>query len=141
MLLRYKNENLMWCAYKLGAEPITIGRSSQADLTVRDEKLSRLHFGVRLEDKTYVIKDLESKNGTYVNDEQITQQELEPGDDIRAGDTHFFFEKELEKGNETMVHELQDEIDRGKGYSTILREIVDVAEDTEKAQRKRKKKQ
>lgn len=129
MLLRYRNEDLQWTAYRLGTEPVTVGRSTQADLTVKDDRMSRLHFGIRFEDGAYYIKDLESRNGTHLNGEKIETSELTPGDDIRAGSMHFFFEKELEKGAETMLHEVENEMEGGKGYSTILREIVDHAED------------
>lgn len=107
----------------LTEKPLTIGRSADADLMILDEKASRVHCGIRFWDGEFFIKDLKSKNGTYVNDARVDIRQLNPGDRIRVGSTVFVFERES-TGTDTALSAMQDAFLGGKGYSTILREIV-----------------
>ena len=124
MRLRYTKKDGSHTEFELGDKPITIGRSPDADITLYDERASRLHCGVRLWDGDFYIKDLKSRNGTIVNGRPIDVTKLEPGDSIRVGSTVFVFEQDAASGAETALRELSDEMDLGKGYSTILKEIV-----------------
>ena len=109
---------------KLGDQPITIGRGHEADVVISDEKVSRIHCGIRLWDGAYFLKDLKSRNGTLVNGDSVDVARLQPGDRIRVGSVVFTFESENRPGTETIMHETEQEIVAGKGYSTILHEIV-----------------
>ena len=109
--------------FELSDRPITIGRSPDADLILLDDKVSRIHCGVRLWDGDFYVKDLKSRNGTYVNSRRIDVAVLKPGDTIRVGSTVMTFDQEG-GGTETALREINDEMLLGKGYSTILREIV-----------------
>ena len=73
-----------------------IGRGEEDTIQVEDERVSREHCKIALVDSNFVITDLESSNGTYVNGEKITEKTLENGDKIQIGDT--IFEFQLEKG-------------------------------------------
>ena len=59
---------------------ITIGRRLDNDLVLDDPRVSRTHAQLRAIDGRYVIFDLHSTGGTFVNGEQITQCILSPGD-------------------------------------------------------------
>jgi len=134
MRLRYTKKDGSHTEFELGDKPITIGRSPDADITLYDERSSRLHCGVRLWDGDFYIKDLKSRNGTIVNGRPIDVTKLEPGDTIRVGSTVFVFEQDMDSGAETALREISDEMDLGKGYSTILKEIVkEVPGDEERA--------
>lgn len=109
---------------KLGDQPITIGRGHEANVVISDEKVSRIHCGIRLWDGAYFLKDLKSRNGTLVNGDSVDVVRLQPGDRIRVGSVVFTFESENRPGTETIMHQTEQEIVAGKGYSTILREIV-----------------
>ncbi len=111
----------------LSDQPLTIGRNTKADVVLEDEKASRLHCGIRLMDGEYFIKDLDSKNGTFVNEQRIESSQLNAGDKIRVGSTTLSVEKEASKGATTAFEEMEQEMSVGKGYHTILREIVDDA--------------
>lgn len=124
MRLRYTKKDGNHTEFELGDKPITIGRSPDADITLYDERSSRLHCGIRLWDGDFYIKDLKSRNGTIVNGRPIDVTKLEPGDTIRVGSTVFVFEQDADSGAETALREISDEMDLGKGYSTILKEIV-----------------
>jgi len=71
-------------------EPETIlGRQMGAGLRLWDSRVSRQHCKILLTERTAVVVDLESSNGTFVNDEQIERAELSDGDLLRVGDTVF----------------------------------------------------
>jgi len=67
----------------------TIGRKV-ADIVVRDSKISRQHVKLKIKENQFVIWDLASENGTFVNDEEIMgATPLKENDEIRIGDTVF----------------------------------------------------
>ena len=124
MILKYKKSNGTLVEVELEDKPLTIGRSPKADIILEDEKSSRLHCGIRLMDDAYIIKDLASKNGTYLNDARIESEELKAGDKIRVGSTIIRVEERSSKGATTAFQEMQQKLSGGKGYDTILKEIV-----------------
>lgn len=69
------------------AGELIIGRTSDADLTVNDEKVSRRHAQLTLARDDVSIRDLSSTNGTYVNGERTEASDVQPGDRLRVGDT------------------------------------------------------
>ena len=73
-------------------DEISIGRSKDCSLPVDDKRLSRKHVIIRRQGLKFILKDLESANGTFINDVQVQEQELESGNTIRIGDTQFIFE-------------------------------------------------
>ena len=111
--------------FQLGDQPITIGRSADADIVLLDDRVSRIHCGVRLWDGDFYIKDLKSRNGTWVNNQKIDVAKLKASDAIRVGSTTFHFEQDPALGTDTAIHELEGKMELGEGYTTILREIVD----------------
>jgi len=126
MRLYYRNKRGEQKSIELTEKALTIGRSADADVLILDEKASRVHCGIRFWDGDFYIKDLKSKNGTFVNDKSIDIHLLRQGDKIRVGSSIFVYEGDEEStGANTAVLKMQDEFDHGKGYSTILREIVD----------------
>jgi pSer/pThr/pTyr-binding forkhead associated (FHA) protein len=53
--------------WEVGDQPIAIGRDGTADVTIDDAALSRRHFMIWREGDHYLIKDLDSQNGTWVD--------------------------------------------------------------------------
>jgi len=77
--------------FRLG-EVTNVGRdASQSDIVIDDSTVSRQHARVRLEDGRFVLYDLASSNGTFVNDQQIQKQPLLDGDRVRFGNVDFSF--------------------------------------------------
>ena len=70
-----------------------IGRSAQADISVpSDGNCSRRHCQIRKWAGKYIVEDLESHNGTFVNGAKVAKtQELADGDLISIGDTTVLF--------------------------------------------------
>ncbi len=63
----------------------TIGRSSSNDLVLTQMSISRAHAEVLVQDGEYLLKDLGSKHGTYLNGNRIEQTKLSNGDRINLG--------------------------------------------------------
>ena len=123
--LRYKRKDGFQSEFPLGDQPITLGRGTECDLVLADERASRMHCGIRRWDGDFYLKDLDSKNGTFVNGQRIDGLvKLSPGDRIRVGALVFSFDSDSPKGDQTILREVEEDIDSGKGYSTLLREFV-----------------
>ncbi|HSN90360.1 MAG TPA: PAS domain S-box protein [Anaeromyxobacteraceae bacterium] len=88
-------------SFRLDRDEVTIGRASDADLAVDDPGASRRHARVeRGPDGEYVIADLGSRNGTYVNGLKVRSTPLREGDKIQLGTVtafRFSFREELEE--------------------------------------------
>ena len=69
---------------------IVIGRGLDCDVVVKDEKASRRHCQLRRESGAFVLEDLGSKNGTFVNGERISAAvTLKPNQSFTVGNTLF----------------------------------------------------
>jgi hypothetical protein len=77
--------------FPLRKKVINIGRESENEIVVDDNKVSRQHAKIKLEDDKFVIYDLASTNGTFVNNQKITSISLNDGDEIKIGDTILVF--------------------------------------------------
>ena len=66
--------------------PITIGRASICDLTLEDDFISSRHLRVSMQSNGYVVEDLGSTNGTWVEGERLSEPVLiKPGVRIKMG--------------------------------------------------------
>jgi serine phosphatase RsbU (regulator of sigma subunit) len=78
--------------FTLDKEIITIGRSKKNDLVLADQWLSRIHAEIRRENSRHFIRDLDSRNGTYVNGMRLSQRvPLQNGDVVTLGDQQIRF--------------------------------------------------
>src|SRR4030095_12567931 len=66
-----------------------IGRETSAQLCIAESAVSRRHSLVEKRDDSYVINDLDSLNGTFVNDVPIKTGVLQHGDRVRIGESQF----------------------------------------------------
>jgi pSer/pThr/pTyr-binding forkhead associated (FHA) protein len=77
----------------LGDATVTIGRGTDCDVVVSDTRISRCHAEIRCDGGTFIVADLGSANGTFVNDERVEEpRELQDGDRVRVGPVEFRFE-------------------------------------------------
>ncbi len=84
--------------FRLHPDVTLVGRDPSCDIVLDDEAASRQHAKVRVvegEDKrnTFVLHDLATENGTFVNDEEIAKHELSDGDRILIGRTKLVFKQ------------------------------------------------
>ncbi|MBI4582607.1 MAG: FHA domain-containing protein [Planctomycetes bacterium] len=70
---------------------LTLGRGEKIGLQVPDQGASRRHAEIFRIGELHFIRDLASRNGTFVNDRKITEVVLREGDQIRVGDTFMVF--------------------------------------------------
>ena len=125
MLLCYNLPNGEETKVALEKSKITLGRGLNVDLTIQDRLSSRLHCCIEFKNNAWHISDLKSRNGTYLNGERIHEAQLNIGDRIRIGETVLACERAAVKGTETVIRELQNEMDSGgKGFKTMMIEIV-----------------
>ena len=75
--------------WELSGFRTAIGRDSTCDIAIRDPKSSRVHAEILQKGSTFIFSDMGSRNGSYINDEQVTQQALAADDRIKIGDTIF----------------------------------------------------
>ena len=66
---------------------ITLGRDKAATIPLDDPESSRIHTAIRYWDDMFVIRDMNSRNGTFVNGAKIDVVRLNPGDKIKIGNT------------------------------------------------------
>lgn len=74
----------------LTAARTTFGRE-EADVNLSDGTVSRRHFQIEAMGKEFFIRDLESRNGTFLNGSKVRYSQLLPGDEIVAGGTALIF--------------------------------------------------
>ena len=124
MILRYKLSGGREETVRLENRRMTIGRGLNVDLVIPDRLASRLHCCIEFKDRSWHIQDMNSRNGIYVNEQRVQSAALKPGDRIRIGETVLVCEKAAAKGTETVIRELNAQMEGGKGFKTMLIEIV-----------------
>jgi len=77
--------------WEIGDQPVAVGRDETADVTIRDNTLSRRHFLIWREGDSFLIKDLNSQNGTWVDGQRARGTKLSHNVCIVAGRTLFLF--------------------------------------------------
>jgi len=92
----------------LGQRTSVIGRAESLPLQILDDRVSRIHFRVHFEkdSKKYYAEDMDSKHGTLINMDRITQKTaLAEGDQIQIGETKLLFtEKDFDTQESALMH-------------------------------------
>jgi len=93
----------MGTRYPLGEMPVVLGRGNDCDIRINDHSVSRRHARIQLGADGYYAVDLQSTNGTFVNDMPTSLCKLNDGDYLRVGNCIYRF---LDGGNiEAEYHE------------------------------------
>jgi len=71
--------------FVVDSQTVTLGRHPESDIFLDDVTVSRRHAEVRHEDDDYVVLDVGSLNGTYLNRERIERGRLTGGDELQVG--------------------------------------------------------
>ncbi len=77
--------------YRITEERIFLGRAPSSDIVVDDDLVSKQHAAIYFKNGEFIIDDLNSKNGTFLNGELVERAKLSDGDIIRLGETEFIF--------------------------------------------------
>jgi diguanylate cyclase (GGDEF)-like protein len=93
----------MGTRYTLGDTPLVVGRGNESDIRINDNSVSRRHARIQPGADGYYAIDLQSTNGTFVNDMPASMHKLRDGDYLRVGNCIYRF---LTGGNvEAEYHE------------------------------------
>jgi len=77
--------------FDLHEDALIIGRETAAHVCLADAAVSRRHSKIEKKDDDFLITDLESLNGTFVNNVPVRSRVLEHGDRVRIGESQFLF--------------------------------------------------
>ena len=95
------------CSHKLKNGFMTIGRSPQADISIEDDRISRIHCIIECMGDTFTIEDKGSTNGTYVDARKVSRATLLPGVSLQLGHSIMKIEYKTEaeiRSEETLLH-------------------------------------
>ena len=71
--------------------PASIGRDPTNTIVIRDSESSRHHIRIKRRGRLFILEDLESRNGTYINGDRVINSTLSNGDKILVGSTELTF--------------------------------------------------
>jgi HD-GYP domain-containing protein (c-di-GMP phosphodiesterase class II) len=76
---------------EIKAFPATLGRDPTNSIVIDDDQSSRFHLKIKKRGRLYILEDLESRNGTYLNGDKILNSIVKNGDKILVGTTELVF--------------------------------------------------
>ena len=113
-------------AHALTEEVTTIGRAVENEIVVSSKRISREHACVRREGWRAILEDMGSTNGTFLNEQRISEpMQLRDGDHIKVGDVQFVFRDPEVTYQDTVLPEL--EMDIPAGLVRVDRQLVELA--------------
>ena len=77
--------------YSLSGRGVTLGRGDTCDVRIPDQSVSRTHARIACDGAGYDVADLQSTNGTFVNDAPVMTSRLKDGDYVRVGNCIYRF--------------------------------------------------
>lgn len=92
--LRLNTGTAVGKTFYLKASPMIIGRHESCDIILNDHSVSRHQAKIECRQGEYILTDLASTNGTFVNGKRVTTHPLKDGDTIKAGTSLLFFKLE-----------------------------------------------
>lgn len=91
LIIKYNDRHLK--TYDLDDPVITVGRLPENTISVANMGFSRRHFRIEVDaNSSYVLTDLNSLNGTYVNNKRVKSTSLQHGDVVSIGKHSMVFE-------------------------------------------------
>jgi pSer/pThr/pTyr-binding forkhead associated (FHA) protein len=89
-----QNQGMTGRAHELNVDRTTIGRVEDNTFQIADQSVSSHHCEVHLRGSEILIRDLNSTNGTFINNEKISETILKPGQTLRLGQVELKLEAE-----------------------------------------------
>lgn len=80
--------------FPLGGNEVHMGRHALCEIVLKDLEVSRRHLKISLLGDDWIVDDLGSTNGTWLNGQRIGKQRLSPGDRVEIGETVFVLRRE-----------------------------------------------
>jgi transcriptional regulator with GAF, ATPase, and Fis domain len=110
----------------ISSDVIRVGKAAENDLVVTDDTVSRVHFEIVRDAKGYLLRDLKSTNGTFLDGAEIKEAYIRAGSVISAGAAELKFTP-FEERIEILPSE-KEELGPMVGRSTQMREIFGLIE-------------
>lgn len=124
-ILRIKNGPHKGLEVELSGESLIIGRDEVAGgLQVLDQGVSRRHAEIFRIGEMHFVRDLGSRNGTFVNEEKITEELLRVGDELKIGSTVCLFEDRRPSGRNMRRPLEPPEVDQIAATTTIRLDLA-----------------
>jgi K+-sensing histidine kinase KdpD len=95
-LIRFESGPDKGVTIPIQSKRVSIGRSPENAVVIQDETVSSFHAVISFLNESYFIEDLESANGTYVNEIRIHRKRLRQGDEIVIGKTRVVYRDSVE---------------------------------------------
>ncbi len=112
--------------FLIAGDVIRIGKAPENDLVLADETVSRVHFEIARDAKGYLVRDLKSTNGTFLDSAEVKEAYLRAGSVIAVGATEIKFTP-FEERIEIMPSE-KEQLGEMVGKSSAMREIFGLVE-------------
>jgi phosphoserine phosphatase RsbU/P len=106
---------------QITALPFRIGRQAGNELTLRDSRISRQQAQITADDGNFVLEDMGSRHGTFVNGERILRHELKPKDRIDFGMPDSY--KLVYIGDSATIEELVEKVEAPAPSESGSREL------------------
>ncbi len=87
-------------------DSFSLGRDSSNQIQVADSEVSRQHAQIRKDEQGYLLIDLGSSNGTYVNAVKVHEKRLATGDRILLGRSLLIFTDSADESEQQLVHDI-----------------------------------
>jgi signal transduction histidine kinase/pSer/pThr/pTyr-binding forkhead associated (FHA) protein len=107
--------------FDLGSPVVAVGREAANQVRLHDTEVSRRHAEFRLVDGDYRVIDLESANGTFVNNQRIKEAVLSSGDQVQIGQSVLVFSAGR---NDQIASDLSDHINMVSRYDLELSSAI-----------------
>lgn len=113
--------------YELGRKKVLrVGKKNDNDIVLNDRAVSRSHFEIEATQDSYLLRDLNSTNGTTINNMRVKEAFLSPGDTIEVGNTKIEYRAFNEKVQ--MEPSTKEQFGELVGKSKKIRQIFGVLE-------------
>lgn len=116
LIVKFKDRELQECA--VGFDPVTIGRLPDNMIVIDNDVVSGRHARVLRDGNHYVVEDLQSRNGTFVNNKAIWRHTLLDGDVVVVGKHSLVFT--LASGEQAAPEPAPDQFVPDIGGTTVF---------------------
>jgi transcriptional regulator with GAF, ATPase, and Fis domain len=112
--------------FVITGDVIRVGKAPENDLVLADETVSRVHFEIVRDAKGYLVRDMKSTNGTFLDSAEVKEAYLRAGSVIKAGEVELKFTP-FEERIEILPSE-KEALGDMVGKSPAMREIFGLVE-------------
>ena len=102
--LRVKEGRERGSVFEIDESEAVIGRGSDCNIRLVDSSVSRVHVRLESRDGRVVMKDVDSRNGTFVNGVRVSEAELSPGDELGMGSHVLVLEGDDQQDDQELTH-------------------------------------